>query len=375
MTNQSGRWTRRQFSQALAATAASSLLVRRASASTVNQNEGFAFVGSSASDPLDGTVRVYRVSGETWQEVHALKTASPARLVMHPGMPVLYVVHDVSEWEHRPRGAVSAYRFDALTGQLTHVGSQPLSLSATNPRHAVVLAGGQALFVAAESGGIYNVLPIAADGTLKPVSAIRKEFGLQDGDRAKTSAPGQVVLHADGTVYAADPGQETITHFAVSRNAITVQHRSRVHEGAGASQIVLSKAGRMYALNAGSGSISMHGLTAEGFSPAMQTLAGAGSEASIQMHPDGSFIAVSSHSGLQMLRVRPHDGHLVSLSGVVQPRLQQLQFALQGMHLAGICTASGEIATHSFDPATGELSSPRMAARVDGAQSLLLHLS
>jgi 6-phosphogluconolactonase len=251
MTDRPGKWTRRQFSQIFAATAASSLLVRGASASPVTRNEGFAFVGSSAADPMDGTVRVYRVSGANWQEVQALQAASPAHLVMHPTVPVLYVVHDVAQWDHRPRGAVSAYRFNSATGQLTHAGTQPLSLSATNPRHAVLTAGAQALFVAAETGGIYNLLPIAADGTLQPVSAIRKECGMLDGSIAKSASPGEMVLHAEGSIYAADPGQETITRFAVSRDAITVQHRSRIHDGAGASQFAPSKAGSVYALNAG----------------------------------------------------------------------------------------------------------------------------
>jgi 6-phosphogluconolactonase len=375
MTNQPGKWTRRQFSQLFAATAASSLLVRGASASAVNRHEGFAFVGSSAADSQDGLVRVYRVSGATWQEVHALQAASPAHLVMHPTLPVLYVVHDVAQWDRRPRGAVSAYHFDSAAERLTHAGTQPLSLSATNPRHAVITAGAQALFVAAESGGIYNLLPIAADGTLLPVSAIRKEFGLQESDSAKTSAPRHVVLHADGSVYAADPGQETITRFATSGNAITVQHRTRVHHGAGASQLTLSSAGHVYALNSDSGAITVHSLTTEGLSSATQTIAGVGRNAAMQMHPDGRTLAVSNDEGLQILRVHPRSGRLTPLDSVRQPRLQQLQFAAVGTQVAGIQAASGKVVTHAFDAVTGELSSPRIVAQVDGSSSLLVQLS
>ena len=235
MTNPTNTWTRRQFAQVLAASAASSLLARDAAALPTERHEGFAFVGSSAPGSHGGTVRVYRTSGAAWREVHAVGAAAPAHLVMHPSLPVLYVLHDVAEWEHRPRGAVSAYRFDSATGRLTHARTQPLSLSATNPRSALVIAGGQALFVAAESGGIYNVLPIDASGNLQPVSAIRKEVGMQDEKRSSTAAPRQLVLRTSGSVFAVDPGQGTASIFTVSRDAITLQSRRRARATAPAS--------------------------------------------------------------------------------------------------------------------------------------------
>ena len=372
MTNRPGRWTRRQFSQALAATAASTLLVRTASALPFAERDGFAFAGSSTDDPLEGTVRVYRVSADTWRQVHAVDAASPAHLVMHPAMPVLYVVHDVSAWDHRPRGAVSAYRFNAATGHLAPIGTQPLSLSATHPKHAVITDGAQALFVSAEAGGIYNLLPIAADGSLQPVSAIRKELGLGDDLYAKPAAPHHAVLHADGSLYTADPGQETISRFAVSRNDITLQQRSRIHPGAGASQIAFSASGHAYAMHAGDGLISMHSVSAEGLSPAMQTCPGASGQASMHMHPDGRFLVTSDDDGLHVLRVHPRDG-LVVQKHVPQPRLQQMQFAREGTELIGL-TASGSITAQTFDPHTGALGSRHVLAQADGAGSLLLHL-
>ena len=230
--NGSGKWTRRQFSQALAVTAASSLLVRKSPALPLPSRSSFAFAGFSGSEPAQGTVRVFRTCLPGWREVEAVQAASPASLVMHPAASMLYIVHDVAEWEHRPRGAVSAYRFHPGSGRLRHAGTQPLSLSATNPRQAILVAGGAALFVAAETGGIYNVLPIAADGTLQPVSAIRKEFGMEDGPTRKTSAPRHLTSLPGGDVYASDPGKETISRFTISRDAITLRDRSRMYMGA-----------------------------------------------------------------------------------------------------------------------------------------------
>ncbi len=348
------------------------MLLRTASATVPARGDGFAFVACSTADPLDGAVRVFRVHGETWRQVQAVRAASPAHLVMHPKLPVLYVVHDVAAWDHRPRGAVSAFRFNPSTGSLAHVGTQPLSLSATHPKHAVLMAGAQALFVSAESGGIYNVLPIAPDGSLGPVSAIRKEFGIGEGSSAKPSAPRRAVLHADGSVYTADPGQETVSRFEVSRNSISLQHRSRIHAGAGASDLVLSSR-NIYALNASDGSIALHGVTAQGISPAVQTIAGRHGGAAMRMHPGGRFLVTAHDDGLRVLRVHG-GGDLTLHHEVLQPSLHQVHFARGGTELIGLGD-SGGISTRSFNLSTADLGAPRVLAQADGAGSLLLHFA
>ncbi len=373
MTEHSEKWTRRQFSQVFAAASASTLLMRKASASLPARRDGFAFIHSSGTDPADGMIRVYRVTGDDWQEVHAVSSISPAHMIMHPTTSVMYAIHNVAEWDLRPRGAVSAYRFDSAKGQLRHVGSQPLSLSATNPRSAVVTADGHTLFVAAESGGIYNALPIAADGTLQPVSAIRKEFGLQDGGVAKTAAPRQVELHADGGIYAADPGQETVSRFIVSRSEITLQHRTRVHAGAGAAQIALSKFGQLYSMRAGGGLVHVQNVTEQGMSHSPQICSEAGNTRSMQMHPDGQLLAVSSDDSLKILRVLSRSGYLHVQEDVRQAPLQHLRFNASGTQLVGIEVASGKVIAYAIDPGSGKLSSPRVVAQAHPSSSLLFH--
>lgn len=374
MTNQ--RWTRRQFSQALAASAAATALARGASALPLGRSQAFAFVGSSGSDATRGSIHVFRAEGRTWSETHAVEAAAPSHLVMHPAKPMLYVTHAVERWEQRPRGAVSAFRFDAMSGRLTHAGTQPLSLSATHPRHAVVTADGDALFVAAESGGIYNVLPIAHDGTLQPVSAIRKEFGAGDYENSKTAAPRHVVRHADGSLYTADTGQETISRFTADRNGITLQHRSRVHAGAGASQVLLSQDGFAYALNAADGSISVHRMAPDGLGAASglaaPSHAGAGGRATMTLHPSERFLLASYDGVLQVLQAHPANGRLTLLHAAAAAPMQSLRFTADGSQLLGV-TATGAVVSHTFNPRTGLLESPRTVAHADGAATLLLH--
>lgn len=247
----SRKWTRRQFSQAVAAGAGAAVAVRSGLASLPAPAAGLAFVASAPNGEF-GAIHAFRVTASCWTPLRIVPAASPAHLLLHPTLPVLYAVHNVEEWEHLPRGAVSAYRVDRASGSLTHLHTQALSLSATHPRHAVLMADASHLFVAAEGGGIYNGLRVTTDGTLSPASVIHKEFGLEEGGVSKTSAPNTLALLPDGSLLAADAGTETLTNFVFKGNSLIARYRTRVHRGEGPSNLTLSPDG-LYAYTAASG--------------------------------------------------------------------------------------------------------------------------
>lgn len=254
-------WTRREFGQAAVALAGASVAVRHGFAATTVL-QGLAFVGSAPpGQPDSGSIHSFRTAGDRWTALGSLPAVAPAHLLMHPTLPVLYAVHAVDRWDHLPRGAVSAYRVDRQTGRLDLLGTQPLSLSATFPRHAVLTADASHLFVAAEGGGIYNLLPVASDGALLPVSAIRKELGFEGNGQAKLSAPNSTALLPDGTLLAADSGQETLTSFSVERGELIPRQRTRVHHGEGPVRLSVSPDGRFaYTSGAVRGAVHRHRL-------------------------------------------------------------------------------------------------------------------
>ena len=169
-----GQWTRRQFAQAaaLATVAGGAPTWARALAPSGAQKLAFASIASDSG----GAIHAMRIAGGSIHPLTSVPSVAPGRLLLHPLLPVLYVLHDVALWEYLPRGAVSAYRFDTRSGSLTLLNTQPLSLAATHPHNGTVFLHGTALFVMT-SAGIYNVLPLARDGSLQPVSAIRKVIG------------------------------------------------------------------------------------------------------------------------------------------------------------------------------------------------------
>lgn len=257
----SRKWTRREFGQAAVALAGAFLAARNGFAAPATL-QGLAFVGSAPSDqPKGGFIHSFRTVGDRWTALDIQPAAAPAHLLMHPTLPVLYAVHNVDTWDHLPRGAVSAYRVDLDTGRLDHLRSQPLSLAATHPRHAVLTANATHLFVAAEGGGMYNLLPLTADGSMLPVSAIHKELGMEEDGVAKPAAPTSVALLPDGSLLTADAGREMLTNFVVEDGLLSARHRTRVHRGEGPAHLTVSPDGRSaFTAGAASGSVRRHRL-------------------------------------------------------------------------------------------------------------------
>jgi 6-phosphogluconolactonase (cycloisomerase 2 family) len=369
MTSEQGQYTRRQFSQLLAACAATSVFGRRTQVATQHEHPGFAYIASAANG---GSIHAFQVSNPRWQPLQSIPAASPTHLEQHPTRPILYAVHNVALWNNLPRGAVSAYRIDADTGHLTLLNTQPLSLSATSPRHAAISPNGLSLLVAAEGGGICNLLPIAPDGTLQPPAAIRKEFGLIDSRSPKTSTPRQILFHPDGdSVLTADPGQESISAFAIGANSITLKHRTRIHPGAGPSHLALSPSGRTaYALHATEGSIAVCSIEPAHLSATQIFTAQHSSPALMAMHPSGRFLVTASAGKLTILSIKPSNGYL-SRYGSVPHREPPafLAFDPPGAHL--LTASTSQILQMPFESASGAIIAPRAVARVEAATGIL----
>jgi 6-phosphogluconolactonase len=376
MSAKQSPWTRRQFSQTLAASAASTLVGRSALASTPREAAGFAFIASAGASPSEsGAIHVFHVNGSRWTSVQTLPAATPAHLEPHPSLPILYAVHAVGLCNNLPRGAVSAYSISPATGHLTLRNTQPLSLSATHPKHAAVTPDGHLLLVAAERGGIYNLLPIAPDGSLNPVTAIRKELGLLDGPAAKSAAPRHLIVHPDrATILAADTGQESLALFTLDHDSIRLRHRLRTHAGAGPSQIALSPSGGwVYALHATDGSVAVHRLDAEQIHPPSQIhTALSPGPALMAMHPTGRFLVTAAAGVLTSLFIDSGSGHL-STSAAVPARepLRALAFSPGGTHLLGTGASSGYVVQIPFNAASGNTGTPQTVAQVDSASSVL----
>ena len=76
---------------------------------------------------------------------------SPSFLAVHPNRKFLYSVNEISDFNNKPAGGVSALAIDSATGKLTLLNQQ--SSRGEGPCHVVVDRSGQTVLVANYGGG------------------------------------------------------------------------------------------------------------------------------------------------------------------------------------------------------------------------------
>ena len=157
--------TRRRFISTVAlVTAASAGFVR---AMPSPKPTHLAFVGIATQGETDhDRIEAYRINDGLWQRASWATSAAPRAIALHPTLPVLYAANCVAEYQHRPRGTVSAFRIDTVTASLSLLSHEPLSLAATLPNHIAVASDGSHLGVASSTTGIFNLFALRSDGSI-----------------------------------------------------------------------------------------------------------------------------------------------------------------------------------------------------------------
>jgi 6-phosphogluconolactonase len=142
--------------------------------------------------------------------VLAAESSNPSFLAVHPTRDWLYAVNEIGNYEGKPSGSVSAFSVNRETGALTLLNKQP-SVGG-GPAHLVVDHGGKNVLVANYGGGSVAVLPIAADGGLKPSTAFVQHTGSSvNPDRQKEPHAHSVNVDAgDRFAYVADLGLDKV---------------------------------------------------------------------------------------------------------------------------------------------------------------------
>src|SRR4051794_12480549 len=123
----------------------------------------FAYVAARGNA---GGLYVFAPRSPEWQLLHFVPAEETVALAIHPDGRTLYVLHEVAIFRTLPRGYVSAYRIDPQSPKPALLGVQPLSLSATFPRHFAISPNGRFLIASAQGGGAYNCFPISEDGSI-----------------------------------------------------------------------------------------------------------------------------------------------------------------------------------------------------------------
>ena len=167
-----GEWTRREFLRGAAGVVALPHLPSGVAAAQ------FAYVASG-----EGVLHVFSLRGEQLTRIQRVPSRAPACVLLSPSQRTLYVTNEVDVHEGLPRGTVEAYHVDSLDGRLTLLSRQPLSLSATLPRHMALSPGSKA----ACSGGVRrrNLQPLLYCEGREPWTARRVFLKMWAAERSR----------------------------------------------------------------------------------------------------------------------------------------------------------------------------------------------
>jgi 6-phosphogluconolactonase (cycloisomerase 2 family) len=362
-------WSRRNFVQlagtAAIASRASALGIFSDSAQAASLNDGTVlFVGCSGEK--SSAIEVFKVSSGKLRSIQSIESQRPSAISLSPDHRSLYVVNEIDRHDGLPRGTVEAYSV-AGDGRLTLISHQPLSLSATMPRHAALSPDGRRLIVTAHGGGLINTLPVLQDGSLGRVDSIFKLTGDINGSMAQ---PHMTAFDAKHRLISVDEGTGSLRilrsqenslalHAHTSLEAVAPQHMAFHHE---ASTIYL----------ASSNGIECYGYDNESGAVLDRSQRVDQSAHRLAIHPSGRLLFSSDDkSGISSWSIGAK-GELrrASRIGTGTGKLSAIEVAPDGGRLLAISSTDSTIMAAQIDPVSGHLSKMQTLAQVDSPQSL-----
>jgi 6-phosphogluconolactonase len=322
----------------------------------------------------DGTSRgIYRFSfdattGAATEPVLAVETRNPAFLALHPSRRFLYAIGEVSDFGSAKTGVVSAFAIDPKTGDLVLLNQQ--SSEGAGSCHLVVDKTGRNVLVANYRGGSVAVLPIEADGRLKPASSVRAHEGSgpNKGRQERPHAHGIYLDPAERFAFSPDLGADRVFvyRFDAAKGALEPHGATPLDPGSGPRHLAFHPSGKyVYVINELLSTITVFSYDAEKGTPTpVQTVStlpagfsGTSWTAEVAVSPDGRFVYGSNRGddSLAVFRVDGATGRLTPLGHAPVGGKTPRHFAIDptGRYILVGHQDSGTIAVLRLDPSTG----------------------
>jgi len=334
------------------------------------------FVGTytSAQTPSEG---IYKLefnpkTGELVSKGPAAKLDNPSFLAIHPNGRFLYAVNELGAFQGTQGGGVSALSLDPASGELKLLNQEPSGGGA--PCHLVVDAQGRNVLLANYSGGSVACLPIADDGSLKPISSLIQHEG-SSVNPARQKAPHGHAINLDRAnrfALATDLGidQVLVYKFDGERGELTANDPpfAKTEPGAGPRHLAWHPSGAFaYVINELANTVDVFAYDAEkGTHRALQSLStlpadfeGTSHCAEVVAHPSGKFVYGSNrgHDSLAIFAVDQETGKLTPAGHQSTLGKTPRNFAIDptGKFLLAANQDSDSIIVFRVDPDTGAL--------------------
>lgn len=336
--------------------------------------ELFVFIGTYTRGDSKGIYvsRLDLATGKLSPPKLAAETVNPSFVAIHPNRKFLYAVGEISNFDGKKAGAVSAFAIDGKTGMLQSLNQQ--ASGGGGPCHLVVDAAGKNVLVANYGGGSVAALPIGKSGKLKEASSFIQHQGSSVNPR-RQSAPHAHSINLDAAnrfAVAADLGLDKVLVYAFDAEAGKLWPNEKpwtaVKPGAGPRHFAFHPNGRFaYVIN------EIH-LTVTAFAydadrgvlteiQTISTLPGAVengfSTAEVQVHPSGKFLYGSNrgHDTIAVFAIDADTGKLTAVEHESTQGQTPRNFGIDptGQFLLACNQNSHTIVSYRIDQKTGEL--------------------
>ena len=254
---------------------------------------------------------------------------APSFLAIHPSWRFLYAVNEVTEFEGKPSGSVSAFSIDQRTGNLQFLNQ--LASGGEGPCHLVVDRHGKYVLVANYVGGSVATLSIADDGRLQSIkSFVQHEGSSVNAERQEAPHAHSINLDAANRfAFAADLGLDQVIIYRFddqSGELIAGQiPAATVKPGAGPRHSAVHPTGKfLYVNNELDSTVTAFAIAAkQGELTTLDTVStipsdfhGENSTAEVQVHPSGKFLYVSNrgHHSIAVIAIDLDTGRLTPVA-------------------------------------------------------------
>jgi len=278
---------------------------------------------------------VYRFDTKTGEatRVSVAQTVNPSYLVVTPDRRFVYAVKELpgDNGPATQRGGISAFRFDAASGQLTFLNK--VSSDGNDPCYLKLSPDGKYLLtanysVAADPGGSFAVFPLQADGQVgASVLTVHHEGGGPVKGRQDNSHVHSTVFSPDGHyLFAQDLGADKLYSYRYTPDGSrglfgpTEWRYTQEKAGTGPRHLVFGADGKhAYLTSELAGTVSTFNYD-DGRLTQVQTIPlaepgfkGAVGAAAIHLSPDGRFLYATNRgdaNDIVIFSVDPANGHL-----------------------------------------------------------------
>ncbi|MGA3235420.1 MAG: lactonase family protein [Bryobacteraceae bacterium] len=314
----------------------------------------------------------FQASGKLTSLGLAAETSSPSFLVVDRSQKFVYAANELTTYEGRPAGSVSAFAIDAATGQLKLLNK--VSSKGSGPCHVSFDETGKWLFAANYFGGSLAEFPVHEDGSLGEASAFIQHSG-SSVDHERQSGPhahSAYVARGNRFVLVDDLGLDHVMVYRLdaAKGTLTANDPpfAKLASGSGPRHLAFGKDGKfVYVLSEMAATVTVFSYNARAGSLAQtQTISmvpagytGPKSAAEIAVHPNGKFL-YASHRGdstIAIFRIDPGTGALTAAGNVSTQGKTPRNFAIDptGAFLLAANQDSGSIVVFRIDQATGAL--------------------